>query len=321
VLTKVVLILLYIIYYDLVVQHTFCIQKLSSCTCLWGIYLQSKFAIITRYINYHCDKLNPGQYLLKIIYITMILQLKSLLLQYTLIIVCAAVSVQTVCVYPNDQSHLSNSDCVSLESLLKEQVWSPGTSMRFSVGIYSFSIKSTTKSILVRDSSNISLLGDAFGPTVIECDGRLGFTFINVTNLTIANIQFMQCGAPVNVHEALQIQINSITPGTKAAHFLVNTHKLLMTNVSTSYSPGYGLLCVNLHGESHIVKTNFSFNGIDSTSDHEHLEGGSIFLLYHEDGTTCICVLLRRLGYQYQVMCLTRLYIIDTAIQRPAAYW
>ena len=58
-----------------------------------------------------------------------------------------------------------------------------------------------------------------------------------------------------------------------------------MANVIISYSPGYGLLCVNLYGESHIVRTNFSFNGIDS--DHDHLEGGSIFLLYHEGGTMC----------------------------------
>ena len=203
-------------------------------------------------------------------------QLKIL---YLLIVVCRAVGVQTICIFPSDQNLLRNSDCVSLESLFKEQAWSPGTSARFSVGIYSLSNNSTTHSILVRDTSNISLLGDAFGPTVIDCVGRLGFAFINVTNLTIANIKFMQCGASVNV------QINSITPGTKAAHFLVNTHRLLMINVIISYSPGYGLLCVNLHGESHIVKTNFSLNGIES--DHEGLEGGSIFLLYHEGGTMC----------------------------------
>ena len=206
------------------------------------------------------------------------LQLKSL---YLLIIVCQAVGVQTVCVYPSDQSHLSNSDCISLESLFKEQVWSPGTSMTFSVGIYSLSNNSTTNSILVRDTSYISLLGDAFGPTVIDCDGRLGFAFINVTNLTIANIKFMQCGAPVNV------QTNSITPGTKVAHFLVNTHRLFMINVIISHSPGYGLLCVNLHGESHIVKTNFSFSGTGIDSNRESLEGGSIFLLYHEGGAMC----------------------------------
>ena len=134
------------------------------------------------------------------------LQLMNLRLWYVLIIVCQAVGVQTVCVYPSDQSHLSNSDCISLESLFKEQVWSPGTSVRFSVGIYSLSNNSTINSILVRDTSNISLLGDAFGPTVIDCDDRLGFAFINVTNLTISNIQFVQCGAPVII-SILLIQV------------------------------------------------------------------------------------------------------------------
>ena len=212
---------------------------------------------------------------------TMMLQLKSMSLQYVLITISLAVSVQTVCIYPSDQSYISYSDCVSLELLFKEQVWSPGTSVKFSVGIYSLSNNSSINSFLVRDTSNISFLGDAFGPTVIECDGRLGFTFINVTNLTIANIQFMQCGTSVDIREALKVQTDSIPPGTKAAHFLVNIHVLFMINVSISESYGYGLLCVNMHDESHIVKTNFTFNHRYTNS--RSSVGGSIFLLYVED--------------------------------------
>ena len=72
--------------------------------------------------------------------------------------------------------------------------------MEFSAGIYSLSNDSIPESaIVVRDTSNISFLGDIHSPSVIviECDGRLGFAFVNVTNLTITNIQFIQCGAPV----------------------------------------------------------------------------------------------------------------------------
>ena len=155
------------------------------------------------------------------------LQLKSL---YLLIVVYQA---EMVCIYRSDQRYLSNSDCISLESLFREQVWSPGTSMKFSVGIYSLSNNSTTNSILVRDTSNISLLGKAFSPTIIDCDGRLGFAFINITNLTIANIKFVQCGAPVDTREVFDYEVQSdlIPPGTMAAHFLVNIHTLFMINV------------------------------------------------------------------------------------------
>ena len=203
-------------------------------------------------------------------------QLKSL---YLLIIVCQAVGVQTVCVYPSDQSHLSNSHCISLESLFEEQEWSPGASVRFSVGIYSLSNNSTTNSILVRDTSNISLLGDAFGPTVIECDGRLGFSFINITNLTIANIEFVQCGAPVDTREVFDYEVQSdlLPSGTMAAHFLVNIHTLFMINASISESHGYGMLCVNMHDVLQIVKTNFTFNHRYSSKSPV---GGGIFLLY-----------------------------------------
>ena len=154
------------------------------------------------------------------------------------------------------------SDCISFESLFENEVWPPGTSMKFSVGIYSLSNDSTISSmILVRDTSDISLLGGTSIPTVIECDGRLDFAFINVTNLTIAYIQFPQCGAPVDaLKEAFEMQTDSLPPGTKAAHFLANIHTLFMANVSISKSHGYGMLCVNLHGKSYIIKTNFTYN-------------------------------------------------------------
>jgi predicted outer membrane repeat protein len=137
----------------------------------------------------------------------------------------------------------------------------------------------------VRDSSNISLLGDTIGSTVIDCDGRLAFTFINVTNLTIANIEFVQCGTPIDFREILDLEMQTdlIPPGTKAAHFLVNIHMLFMINASISESHGYGLLCVNMHDESHIVKTNFTINHRYSSKSPV---GGAIFLLY-ADGVTC----------------------------------
>ena len=63
-------------------------------------------------------------------------------------------------------------DCISFESLFEKQVWPPGTSVEFSAGIYSLSNDSIPESmIVVRDTSNISFLGDIHSPsvTVIEC--------------------------------------------------------------------------------------------------------------------------------------------------------
>ena len=211
-----------------------------------------------------------------------IMQLKSLSLQ-CLLIICLTANARMVCIYPTGQRH-SMSDCISFESLFEEQVWPPGTSLEFS-GIYSLSNDSTISSmILVRDTSNISLLGDTFSLTVIECNGRLGFAFINVTNLTIANVQFLQCGVPVDgLKEAFEMQTDSMPAGTKAAHFLANVHTLSMANVSISKSRGYGILCVNLYGESYIIRTNFTYNSVNGS---ESPAGGSTFLLY-EGGASC----------------------------------
>ena len=210
------------------------------------------------------------------------MQIKRLIL-LCLLIICLTANAQMVCIYSTEQ-RCSTSDCISFESLLEKQVWPPGTRVEFSDGIYSLSNDSTIGSvILVRDTSSISFLGDTFSPTVIECDGRLGFVFINVTNLTIANIRFMRCGAPVDgTKETFEMQTDSIPRGSKAAHFLANIHTLLMVNVSISESHGYGILCVNLHGESCIAKTNFTYNSMYGSRSSA---GGSIFLLYAGSAT------------------------------------
>ena len=211
-----------------------------------------------------------------------------MLVQYVLIIGLGTTAV-TICVYPSEQSHLSHPHhCASFESLFNKRVWPPDTCLQFSFGVYSLSRNDTVSinSLLVRNTSNFSILGDSFGPTVIKCDGRWGFTFINVTNLTIANIQFVQCGAPVNIKEPLQEQPDSIPPGTHAALILANIRTLHMANASIEESDGYGMLCVNLYGESHIVGTSFT-NNSDFNSRSE--VGGSIHLLYHSEGDAQAC--------------------------------
>ena len=70
-----------------------------------------------------------------------------------------------------------------------------------------------------------------------------GFVFVNITNLTIVNITFVNCGIYFN-----------LTDQSAGIH-MVNVHNLLMVGVSIQNSTGYGLLGVNLLGHTQIVKT------------------------------------------------------------------
>ena len=51
--------------------------------------------------------------------------------------------------------------------------------------------------VLIRNARNITLLGDVRDHSVIQCTGGFGISFMKVTNLTISNLDFHLCGAPI----------------------------------------------------------------------------------------------------------------------------
>ena len=82
----------------------------------------------------------------------------------------------------------------------------------------------------------------------ITCTGSSGFSFFNVTNLSLINITITNCGV-----YSLQTSLN-------ASIHLVNVSGLLMQGVTIKNSTGYGLLGVNVQGQSTIMKSSFIGN-------------------------------------------------------------
>ena len=183
-----------------------------------------------------------------------------------------------ICICPDEQCLLDKHNCLLFQTFTQEQEFSPGTDIKFGIGTYTVSGNdSKNYNMVVRDTRNFHLVGDPSGNTIIECEGRLRFNFINITNLTIADIQFVRCGAPwrsISI-ESVQAQTPEENP---AALLLVNVHTLLVSNVVITYSQGYGMLCTNLFGESRIMNTTFTYN----TKHHADSVGGSILLFYRD---------------------------------------
>ena len=205
---------------------------------------------------------------------------KSCLVAIIILLVCFGNEVQLVCICPNQQCLLERSGCVPFQALFfTEQHVHPRTNMRFFAGTYFVSDNISVSHILVRDTYDITISGHPSGSTIIQCNGRLRFSFINITNLNIIDIHFVDCGATLNIQEAQTI---SIPEGAQAAHFLINVHSLLVKNVVISHSIGYGMLCVNLYGESNIISTNF-------TDNHKYCPAcfGGSFLLLFQDNFLC----------------------------------
>ena len=198
-----------------------------------------------------------------------------------LLLVSCTTEAHEVCVCPNKQCLLDGFSCLPFQTFVQEQELSPGTDVKFSNGTYAISGNdSVNYNMVVRDTRNIRLLGDPSGSTIIECDGKLRFSFINVTNLTITNIQLVSCGVPWRlISRRGVIVFHAQIPGEKpAALLLIEVHTLLMSNVVVANSQGYGILCINLFNDSRITNTNFISNNKYPSAD--NMGGGSILLVY-----------------------------------------
>ena len=100
---------------------------------------------------------------------------------------------------------------------------------------------------LVRNVRNITLLGDVHDHSVIQCTGTFGLSFVNVINLTISNLNFYLCGAPIPMQ---------YKPIGNAALFLLDTKYIVtlyliqvssvkISNIQLTNSTGVGMLGFN----------------------------------------------------------------------------
>ena len=157
-------------------------------------------------------------------------------------------------------------------------------------------LSETVPYVRVADISNISLTGN-YDPTsdlhvIIHCKQKLSFVFTDVYNLRINQISFVACGTEVPqklsnsvFHPRANHTENStflIRNGTYAALVFANVHALSIQNVTVLESYGYGILGLNVLGNSSIVDSAFLYSSGWQTSPFENkvLAGGNAMLLY-----------------------------------------
>eukprot|EP00731_Ephydatia_muelleri_P028278 Em0019g1151a len=98
---------------------------------------------------------------------------------------------------------------------------------------------------------------------VIRCDNSSGFLFNNITSLSLINLTIANCGA--NVSETLSyIQktspIISISLVHNVAVLMINVTNLVIETTSIQNSTGYGLMGINILGQSQITGSSFVGN-------------------------------------------------------------
>ena len=123
-----------------------------------------------------------------------------------------------------------------------------------------------SKHLIVRGVNNITWHGESAGRTVpsIYCEEDIGFMFADIVNLTIRNLEFVNCGhqlpsiASHSILDSSQKDYRGLHPifqlqsETWAAIAVASVNSVQMEHVTVKQSRGYGLFAINMSGRSSI---------------------------------------------------------------------
>ena len=183
--------------------------------------------------------------------------------------------------------------CMTLSDYLQNvsDYFTSNTAFHLLCGNHSIESSHKDDHLLVSSVNNLSLSGYG-GGTTLHCAEAFGFAFVNITNLHISDIRIIHCGQATiaNVLKITKIVSVAMPTSTKAALTLVNLESLVLHNVEIKASYGYGLIGVNVFGNSTITNCTFTHNmwrsddiNTGNTLNHSYAEngpGGNALFIY-----------------------------------------
>ena len=218
-----------------------------------------------------------------------------------------------IVIYPEGstcQERGDNIQCYPLSSLYMDNpnrleiasnttlLFQPGTYVLVSSILFK-NIQDVTVHLLHKYINNSIILNDL---SQFFCRNRSGLLFVNVTNVVIFRVIMNNCGT--NISQALA-QEDIILPiqsrflhrsyetWVKAAIFAANVHNMTVYDSRINGSHGYGILGVNIFGESFIFLSWFNSSNTVSLTDHcmsgnltylesTECQGGNALFLYND---------------------------------------
>ena len=178
--------------------------------------------------------------------------------------------------------------CLTLSEYLQNvsSFLTSDTAIHFLPGNHTFSSSEPNHDLLfAANVHNLSLFGHSGQNTILNCTEKLGLAITNAVNIHISNIMITNCGQmittllneyPLDIHE-----------NTTAALVFFNVTSLVLQNVQIGGSHGYGLLGVDVWGNSNLTNCTFSHNGWKQAassalnySNTENPPGGNVLFVY-----------------------------------------
>ena len=119
--------------------------------------------------------------------------------------------------------------------------------------------------------NSIAIVGEGSDNTVIMCDSNAGLAFINMLNITIANLTLKKCGAWRN--STTQNGTNNFTYKFRCGLYFLNCSDVTIYDVILKDGPGTGVMMYDVLGTVTIASSQFLHNRVPTT-DREAIPGG-----------------------------------------------
>lgn len=179
-------------------------------------------------------------------------------------------------------------ECDSLSHYIgsnTDRYFVPDTTFVFLPGVHPLN-----EVMIMKNLHNLTLTGEN---TTIQCTEAVGMSFTNVTLLTLHGITLTRCGmniAPNDFNDSVSVfgkTMFNFSVGINVAIFINYATDVMLTDMTISYSFGYGLVAVNMLGDSIITGSHFDRNNhhsLDNSSCYTNIslycKGGNAVLIY-----------------------------------------
>ncbi|XP_065890677.1 uncharacterized protein [Dysidea avara] len=123
---------------------------------------------------------------------------------------------------------------------------------------------------------SVSIVGDGSANTIITCDGDAGLAFINVHNITIANLTLVGCGAWRN--STTRNGTYNHTLIFQCGIYFLDCSDVTMYDIILRDGPGTGVMMYDTIGIVTITNSHFLNNKVPSSKVEEFPGGGGVYI-------------------------------------------
>ena len=124
--------------------------------------------------------------------------------------------------------------------------------------------------------NSIVIVGEGSDNTVITCDSNAGLAFINMNNITIANLTLKECGAWRN--STTQNETNNFTFRFHCGLYFLDCSDVTMYDVIVTDGPGTGVMMYDTLGTVTIANSQFIRNRVPTDDVNQVPGGGGVYI-------------------------------------------